>query len=88
MSTIIKGLENIEEKNHHFKDYFCFIDSDKSVFIIGRENMIIDISSPFFNQYSSNDYSDIEDFLETEFGTELLKAFSSHSEFDIEIIVK
>ena len=88
MSIIIKGLENTKKENHFFKDYICFIDSDKNVFIIGDEDMIIDISSPIFNQYTSCYYDDIEDFLDKEFETTLLKAFCSQSEFDIEIIVK
>ena len=88
MSTIVKGLENTQEENHRFEDYICFIDSDKNVFIIGDEGMIIDISSPIFNQYSSCFYDNIEHFLNDEFGTVLLKAFSGQREFDIEIIIK
>ena len=88
MSTIIKGLENTEKESHLFKDFMCFIDSDKNVFIIGDENTVIDLSSPIFNQYRPDFYSDIEEFLQVEFETTLLKAFSSQSEFDIEIIVK
>ena len=88
MSTIIKGLENTKEITHLFRDHICFIDSDKNVFIIGDEDMIIDISSPIFNQYASCFYDSIEHFLNDEFETTLLKAFSSQSEFDIEIIVK
>lgn len=48
MSTIVKGLKNTEKKSHDFKDYICFIDSEKNVFIIGGEDAIIDISSSFF----------------------------------------
>lgn len=88
MSTIIKGLETSKKEEYLFKDSFCFIDSDKNVFIIGDENTVIDISSPGFNQYRSEFYSDIEDFLQAEFGTTLLKVFGSQNEFDIEIIVK
>lgn len=62
MSTIVKGLKNTEKKSHDFKDYICFIDSEKNVFIIGGEDAIIDISSSFFNQYQADYYSDIEDF--------------------------
>lgn len=87
MSTIVKGLEKTKKENHLFKDFICFIDSDKNVFIIGDEDAVINISSPVFNQYPSDYYSDIEDFLQTEFGTELLKAFGSQNEFDIEIII-
>lgn len=88
MSTIIKGLENTGKESHLFRDFFCFIDSDKNVFIIGDESAVIDISSPCFNQYRSDFYNDIEDFLQAEFETTLLKAFGSQSEFDIEIILK
>ena len=77
MSTIVKGLEITKKKEHLFIDSFCFIDSDKNVFIIGDEDTVINISSPVFNQYRSEFYSDIEDFLQAEFGTTLLKAFSS-----------
>ena len=88
MSTIIKGLEHPKNERYLFKDFFCFIDSDKNVFIIGDEHTVINISSPLFTQYPSECYLNIEDFLQAEFGTTLLKAFDSQNEFDIEIIVK
>lgn len=88
MSTIVKGLGTSKKEEYLFKDFICFIDSNKDVFIIGDEDTVINISSPVFNQYRSDYYNDIEDFLQAEFGTTLLKAFSSQNEFDIEIIVK
>lgn len=88
MSVIVKNIEVPKTKTHLFREHICFIDSDKNVFIIGDEDTVINISSPIFNQYKSSYYEDIEDFLSEEFGTTLVKAFSSQSEFDIEFIVK
>lgn len=87
MSVIVKNLA-VPKNSHLFRDHICFIDSDKDVFIIGSEDEIIHISSSVFNQYKSSYYEDIENFLDVEFNTTLVKAFSSQSEFDIEFIVK
>lgn len=86
MSTIVKGLETKKE-SHSISSNFVFIDSDHNVFIVGDENTIINISSPMFAEYKGEKYESIEEFLEIEFDTQLVKILKNLSQFDIEIII-
>ena len=87
MSTIVKGLETKKERNP-ISSNFIFIDSDHNVFIVGDEDTIINISSPMFAEYKGIKYDSIEEFLDVEFDTQLVKILKNLNQFDIEIIVK
>ena len=87
MAVIVKNLETTQD-THSFDNFYGFIDSDKNVCIIGDEGTIIDLTSSLFCQYNSNNYNCIEDFLDAEFGTKLVKTLENSKEFDIEIILK
>ena len=86
MSIIVKGLETKKESNS-ISSGFVFVDSDNNVFIIGDEDTIINISSPMFAEYKGEEYESIEEFLEIEFDTQLVKILKNLSQFDIEIII-
>ena len=87
MTVKIEGVEKIEKNTHHFEDSYGFIDSDRDFYVVGGQDTIIRMVN-WFNEYYQSDYDSIEDFLESEFGTTLLKSFESKDEFDITITIK
>ena len=87
MAVKIEGIEKIAKDTHRFEDSYGFIDSDRDFFVVGGQNTIIRMTN-WFNEYSQSDYGSIEDFLENEFGTTLLKSFENKDEFDITVTIK
>ena len=87
MTVKIEGIEKIERKTHRFEDSYGFIDSDRDFYVVGGQDTIIRMVN-WFNEYYQSDYDSIEDFLEAEFGTTLLKSFESKDEFDITVTIK
>lgn len=82
-------ITGIKEENHYhfFREYYAFIDSENDFFIIGRDKTVIMMTSDSFSEYDYSDYSNIENFLNYEFGTSLLKALKK-DDFDIEVTIK
>ena len=87
MAIKIEGLENFEKHTHRFEDSYGFIDSDKDFYVVGSQDAVIQMKN-YFNEYRQSDYESIEDFLESEFGTTLLKSFENKNEFDILVTIK
>lgn len=87
MSTIVKGLKR-EKTTPSIEDCFGFIDSNNNVFLVGDEGAILDISSPDFLQYKASGYDSIEEFLCTNYNTQLVKVLEKLTQFDIEVIIK
>lgn len=87
MSIKIEGLESFKKRTHRFEDSYGFIDSDKDFYVVGGQDTVIQMTN-CFNEYRQSDYENIEDFLESEFGTTLLKSFENKDEFDILITIK
>ena len=87
MAIKIEGMDKIKERSHHFEYSYGFIDSDGDFYVVGGKETIIRMVN-CFDEYLQDDYEDIEDFLEQEFGTTLLKSFESKDELDITITIK
>lgn len=87
MTVKIEEIEKIERGTHRFEDSYGFIDSDRDFYVVGGQDTIIQMTNGF-NEYYQSDYDSIESFLDTEFGTTLLKSFESKDEFDITITIK
>ena len=87
MAIKIEGLEEIVKDTHRFEDSYGFIDSDRDFYIVGAQDTVIRVVN-CFDEYNQSDYDSIEDFLESEFGTTLLKTFESKDNFDITVTVK
>lgn len=87
MAIKIEGMDKIKERSHHFKDSYGFIDNDGDFYIVGRQGTVIRMVN-CFDEYFQDDYEYIEDFLEHEFGTTLLKSFESKDSFDVTITIK
>ena len=87
MTVKIEGIEKIEKNTHRFEDSYGFIDSDRDFYVVSSQDTVIRMVN-CFDEYYQSDYDSIEDFLEAEFGTTLLKSFESKDEFDITITIK
>ena len=87
MTVKIEGIEKIEKSVHRFEDSYGFIDSDRDFYVVGGQDTVIQMTN-CFNEYSQSDYDSIEDFLDAEIGTTLLKSFESKDEFDIIVTLK
>lgn len=87
MTVKIEGMEKLEKRVHRFEDSYGFIDSDRDFYVVGGQDTIIRMVN-CFDEYFQYDYGSIEDFLDTEFGTTLLKSFESKNDFDITVTLK
>lgn len=87
MTVKIEGIERIERHAHRFEDSYGFIDSDRDFYVVGGQDTVIQMTNGF-NEFYQSDYDSIEDFLDAEVGTTLLKSFESRDEFDITITLK
>lgn len=78
---------NANKNYHHFASYYAFIDDENDFFIVGQGKTVIMITDECFSEYDYHDYATIEEFLQYEFGTSLVKPLKK-DDFDIEITVK
>lgn len=86
MAIKITGIKD-GNPTHSFREYYAFVDSENDFFIIGRDKTVIMMTSDNFLEYDYSDYSNIESFLNYEFGTTLLKVLKMN-DFDIEVTIK
>lgn len=88
MAVTIRNKPTIQNREEHpIYEYYGFIDSDGDFFLITENNIIVHMSDIFSSYNLSNSYTSIEEFLESEFDTTLVRAYKKN-EFDITIDLK
>ena len=78
---------NQNKERHPISQFRGFIDKDGDFFIINENNTIIYMGDDFYTFNLDKRYSSIEEFLECEFETELIRAYEE-DDFDITIDLK
>ena len=78
---------NQNKERHPISQFRGFIDKDGDFFIINENNTIIYMGDGFYVFNLDNRYCSIEEFLECEFETELIRAYEE-DDFDITIDLK
>ena len=78
---------NQNKERHQISQFRGFIDKDGDFFIINENNTIIYMGDDFYTFNLDKRYGSIEEFLECEFETELIRAYEE-DDFDITIDLK
>jgi hypothetical protein len=88
MSVVIRNKPTVErEDKHPIYEYYGFIDSDGDFFLITESDMIVHMDEYFTTYNLGNGHAFIEEFLESEFDTTLVRAYKKN-DFDILIDLK
>ena len=78
---------NQNEERHSISQFRGFVDEDGDFFIIIENNIIVYMDEGFYTFNLDNRYNSIEEFLECEFETKLIRAYEE-DDFDITIDLK
>lgn len=87
MAVTIKNKPTNQKKEHLINDYYGFIDSKGNFFLITPTDLIILMNEDFPTYNLNNRHYSIEDFLQYEFDTTLVRAYNQN-DFDITIDLK
>lgn len=88
MSVVIRNKPTTEKKeDHSIYEYYGFIDSEGDFFLITESDTIVLMNENFSAYNLSNGHCSIEEFLESEFNTTLVRAYKKN-DFDILIDLK
>ena len=88
MSVVIRNKPTTEKKEEHsIYEYYGFLDSDGDFFLITESDIIVHMTEHFPAFNLENEHCSIEEFLEREFGTELVRAYKKN-DFDILVDLK
>lgn len=82
MSIIVN--RNGTGTKHNINECCAFIDAEEQFYLIdGATDSIVCIQHSGCTVYDTIGYDSIEDFLDTELGTELVKVYQAGSEYEI-----
>ena len=88
MSVTINNKPPMNKKyEHRFYEYYGFVDSEGDFFLISVNDAVVRMAENFDSYHVYGSYETIEDFLENEFDTTLIRAYKK-DEFDIIINLK
>jgi hypothetical protein len=88
MSVTIRNKPTVERKEEHLiYEYYGFIDSEGGFFLITESDIIVHMDEYFTTYNLGNGHTSIEEFLESEFDTTLVRAYKKN-DFDIFIDLK
>lgn len=85
--TIKNKPTNWDREEHLINDHYGFIDSKGNFFLITSTDTIILMNEDFLTYNLSNRHYSIEDFLQYDFDTTLVRAYKKN-DFDIIIDLK